>query len=391
MVISKEALEEYRRQRQEAVARKTGRWSRGRDPIIRLMRRSKSFFSSLMNAAGVPEDLRAVVAPEFESYLRSAKNLGDLDRPDSHLIIANLVEQVRKAAIELQLPTGAEFVFGAHLGEGLTASQLAVAGEQESIIEISRGLIVFLNCVSKSFAALLTYPANDLVEIDPGAAIERFRSTPDFRRDWEELIDAFAISNTVPPRRPPPSPVADNRFAVKKELLDAMEIFVVAHEFGHHALEHGVSDPNQLSSSAPLAPELELDADRYAHMVGVRISLAEQPANCLGLSGAGIVLALSSLELVQKAKQVLQTGSDTLVPSITHPSVHERISAIAQMDEFAPEEIRLPSLVTRSHTREIMERLWLEVRPHFLSLHDQGVRPKAIDGQDIARFICGNT
>jgi hypothetical protein len=102
-----------------------------------------------MNAAGVPEDLRAVVAPEFESYLRSAKNLGDLDRPDSHLIIANLVEQVRKAAIELQLPTGAEFVFGAHLGEGLTASQLAVAGEQESIIEISRGLIVFLNCVFK--------------------------------------------------------------------------------------------------------------------------------------------------------------------------------------------------------------------------------------------------
>jgi len=384
VAIPKEALEAYRRERQRAEARRSGRPASSDRAILKLLRKSGNYFATLLRAGGVPEQLQIPVGPELEAFLPSAESLSELDLRSSHFIIMNLIEEVSKAATYLKLPTGADFVFGAHVGSGLIASQLPVVGEHESIIEISNGLIVFLNCVAKWFAELLTYPEENTVQFDPDAAISCYLSNRSVQREWDELIEAFAVRDTVPRWRAPPTPASPIKFKVKTQLLDAMEIYVVAHEFGHHALEHGDFDPDQMSPW-----QLEFDADAYAHLVSVRVGQADEPINHFTLSGAGATLSLLSMELVQRAKQVLRTGSDKLAPSITHPNFETRIAAIAEMDKFLPEEFQAHHHKTRSLIVEIMERLWVEMRPQFVKLHGEGVRPKADDGGIIGHFVLG--
>ena len=90
-------------------------------------------------------------------------------------------------------------------------------------------------------------------------------------------------------------------------LIRAVEIFALAHEYGHHAMRHGVTDSSDQVVDALVE---EHQADLFARSVSMAIGSREVPPNFYAMSGTGGVIILVALELVKRAKAVLETGQD---------------------------------------------------------------------------------
>lgn len=155
-------------------------------------------------------------------------------------------------------------------------------------------------------------------------------------------------------------------------LIRAVEIFALAHEYGHHAMRHGVTDSSDQVVDALVE---EHQADLFARSVSMAIGSREVPPNFYAMSGTGGVIILVALELVKRAKAVLETGQDYFEPSASHPSLRDRVAHIARLDQHLPAEQRERAAEMRWCFIEIMEVIWDVVRPNIVKLHEEGVRP----------------
>lgn len=148
-----------------------------------------------------------------------------------------------------------------------------------------------------------------------------------------------------------------------------MELFAVAHEYGHHVLLHGAAE-----SSAPKGDgtQMEHDADGFGRMVSMAIGSNSEPPNPFAISGAGAVLMLGALDLVRRTRHVLEAGDTEFPPREIHPPLHERITHIGSFDEFAPEGIREQFAAMRCDFLGVVEVIWAAMEPMFLRMHHDG-------------------
>jgi hypothetical protein len=110
-----------------------------------------------------------------------------------------------------------------------------------------------------------------------------------------------------------------------------MEIFAVAHEYGHHHLSHGrdiVGDPKAE----------EFEADQFALRVSEEVDrkpvILENPYLISGAGGAILLMALETLRAVEEL-----TGASAL-PRDTHPPVSDRVARFNSVRVLQPAEFK---------------------------------------------------
>lgn len=155
-----------------------------------------------------------------------------------------------------------------------------------------------------------------------------FRKSPELLQYWLQIYLSFATTGThVNVRYWPSTP---EEVLPSEDVARAMEIFVVAHEYGHHHHQHG-----RMIDADPNAEEFE--ADQFA----LRISgvLAERRAilrNPYLESGAGGIIMLMALDTLRAVEQAL--GFSNRGQSDTHPETNLRIGKFEGIALLQPAE-----------------------------------------------------
>lgn len=117
-------------------------------------------------------------------------------------------------------------------------------------------------------------------------------------------------------------------------IIDAMELFVLSHEYGHCLAEE------KIETTISALPESESrDLEFSCDQVGLKISRAAsaEPVNMFAYSGTGATLFLRAIQLCEAVRQIYLAGKLEEVSSPSHPSVTERLIAIRRfIDQTTP-------------------------------------------------------
>ena len=290
------------------------------------------------------------------------------------MIMTRIVDDIELACRDLDITIPGGVVFGTSRLVGLVASQLRVMSTDVSIIEITIPFIIFCNLISKVLAHTLPHELSGnsvSISFDEAKVFSRLQSNRWIIEEWQRVLLPYAKEG----KPPPGSGLAPEGATISTQflILEAMEVFSIAHEFGHHVLKHGMTAS---SVEQPSSFDEEHEADLFARIASIGVARVhqEKPGHFL-FSGAGGAIILGALELVARARAVLETGQDTLPSRKHHPPVSERIEAFDKLDKDYLGARAQEFVVFRSSLLSVLDLVWEAVKPMFERQHREGVRP----------------
>lgn len=255
---------------------------------------------------------------------------------------AAIFSPILEAVIEFAKATGLKPVRKVQIctATDSTVSASARPTLSEHLLFIGPGTSSFCNYWAKVFSALVSSIAYD-------RGLERIGSVEEARRAIEQLPQLLFLAIQLTIRHAtwdtllgfgvvdPPNANGELRM----QLLRAMELFVVAHEYAHFVVyERGLDD--KTLEEAPSSEDIEVLCDRMAIAIS-RNSVAHKenyPAFC----GVGAIILLRAVECSKKVRQVLSSGGLTAMPAKSqfepqpaekersHPDETTRIGEIRQ-------------------------------------------------------------
>jgi hypothetical protein len=167
------------------------------------------------------------------------------------------------------------------------------------------------------------------------------------------------------------------------ELLCATEIFVIAHEYGHHIDEHKLGDSADVEGLIGDNPIIEeLRADYLASLITAHFGATFKPPNPWAASAAVAIVALGSTDLVFRTRSFLESGVDRVRSSNTHPPMMVRMIAVERLNRRYDPRERAKMRNLRREIRHIMTNLWDVIRPELERLRDRGLCPLPISAED---------
>ena len=240
-----------------------------------------------------------------------------------------LADSIEAAMARLNYHSQERVARGVEPRVGPYAAKTNVIMTDESIVTVGAFLFRYCGLVARAFSR--TLKLNPWLwepgDYDEERARKLIAGDPQLLLYWVRIYTSFAISGThafVPYR-----PSTLDEVMLMEQVSRAMEIFAIAHEYGHHHLDHG----RELEAD-PRAEEFAADA------FALRISdeVEKEPVvmeNPYLLSGAGGLILLSSLDTLRAVEKAL--GARHPDPG-THPSVTERIARFEAIRLLLPDD-----------------------------------------------------
>lgn len=243
-----------------------------------------------------------------------------------------LCDEVEAAMARLGMKSHARVARGIEPRSGPQAAKINVVMTDESVVTVGSFLFRYCGLVARAFTRTLHLNPFfwESASFDVAGGRRLLRQNPWLLLYWFRAYVSFAVTGTqvmsqfVPTRK--------HEVVVFSQAVHAMEVFAVAHEYGHHELAHGrniESDPRKE----------EFEADQFALRIGSEV--ARPPSELLDPyveSGAGGVLLLLSLETLRALEEEI-TG-ETAKTSDTHPPARERIERFNSVGIMEPEVFR---------------------------------------------------
>ena len=366
--------ENYRHQRQAAEARANGFDALTREEYLTWTETHDAELIEIARRGGLNSEEAREAVDEYKSRIRTAVPGAPFDDTNIQLIVQGVVHEIESICRLGLIPIRDGVVHGVSPQLGLRASQMQVLGTKASIISVTLPFIPFINLVSKTFALCLPLyddPTASVVCNDPAKVAAYIREHPILMRYWIRMLRSYAVEGWLPPR-PLPQVNGILQSVVRIQLLKAMELFAIAHEYGHHALRHGEFTSTDADHDGF---QHEYEADTFARAASAAIGSRSEPPNLYAMSGVGAVLVLGSLDLVRRAQSVLLNGDSRAVPSTTHPALKDRIQNIALLDGNAPPDYQEAYRDLRDCFLTILDNVWSDIEPVFKRLHVRGLRP----------------
>jgi len=231
---------------------------------------------------------------------------------------AQLCDDVEGAMSRLGMESHGRVARGIEPRLGPIAAKINVVLTDESIVAVGAFLFRFCGLVARAFARTL-YLNPWLWEdanYTEAAGRKLLMEHPRLLRYWLQIFQSYALTGTNVIAAHWPS----NRMEVilTEQVARGMEIFAIAHEYGHHHLNHGRSLEGDPKSE-------EFDADRFALVIGYEVGrkpvIAPNPYLSYGAGGVVLLLALTILHEFED-----DFRARTAEPAGTHPEASERIA-----------------------------------------------------------------
>lgn len=304
--------------------------------------------------------------------------------PLSHELVEKLATRVEAATMKLGLPLRSGISASSILGDGLGAMQQRVMLTDASVVMVTLNMLLLCNRVGKLIARSMPIsrtPETVGLGFDGTQIIERISSDPTLREDWMRMFFDLAED----PLNPSPGRVygvSGDAMFVWCQIRDAMELFAVAHEFGHHIANHSIGGEVSADGvDAELSQSMEMEADFIGAVLTAQVAQDETSMNVFALSGLGGVILLSVLDFGRVAHEVLKYGKERDSVSGSHPQLALRVAMIKYtLAQYSDEETRDFIEMVHEQFRQVMEFVWSEGRLAVSKMHEQGVRPREKEG-----------
>jgi hypothetical protein len=315
----------------------------------------------------------------LENALASADSVGEFDEPLSHTVVTRLCLQIEGAAAKLEMPLHSGVSASSIMQGGFEAMQQRVMMTNASVVMLTPSLLLLCNRVGKLIArSSVIGVKGDQAEI--AHDIESFRMAiqrdPKLLEDWMQLFydSAYDADNPSPGRL---YGLSGEGLYVWSLVRDAMELFAVGHEYGHHIAQHTLG--GEISSGGEERARQhakEMEADLLGAVLSGHAGADDKVPNTYAMSGAGAVILLIVLEYSRRARHVLLKGVEQEITRNTHPPLEVRLATIdAAIDSVAPEAAKEGFRELRARFIEMLGEVWEHAKRAIVMMHERGVRP----------------
>lgn len=246
-------------------------------------------------------------------------------------LLQNYCDMITQTCAKLNLPVRGGVVPGVVWHPALSPAQLELSDKDTSFIVIPNSTMMLCYFIGKLLVKAFSIRIeNDrlAVSFDAKKTLARIRSRTKLRKFAAGFIAYCATGN--PHCLRPLSNASGDQRPVAYQLLTAIELFVVAHEYSHHILEHGLkgcASVNGLASE--LSKEQELQADWHAALITANIG-AECRLSFAYNCTAGVIALIGS-DLLNRARSLLATGKERPVKSDSHPPLEHRLLMLEKL------------------------------------------------------------
>ncbi len=200
---------------------------------------------------------------------------------------------------------------------GPYAAKTNVIMTDESIVTVGAHMFRFCGLVSKAFVRTLNINPFfwESHGLERHAAISILKKNPSVLKYWMELYFSYIATGTNIMVEFLPS--TKYEVVLCEQVARAMELFSIAHEYGHHHLNHG----KQIADNSF---HEEFEADQFPLRVCYEVE--RKPVimpNPYLSSGAGGVILLSALHTLRRLTAIIERNTKKMRD--THPHVATRI------------------------------------------------------------------
>ncbi|MFH8769622.1 hypothetical protein ACIF83_07170 [Streptomyces sp. NPDC085866] len=318
----------------------------------------------------------------------AARNLRNQDDVFAEMFagMQDHIERTAKARIQGDgLDLAAMRPLISHLRTGqLNAVSMRVPGRHGAhLVLVEDQMPLFASKLSKAVAWSFPYgpaAAEGLIDVrwNLAAAVERIETVPEVAERFTDIVVAYAVSGRVGDAGHhllPPGP-----FNLAGMLRDALEYFVIGHEYAHIISGH----LNSAVRRKGVLPVEEAEVLAYswgqefdADLIGMVLSLnagIEHDNRDLWVGFLGVSLFFDALDVMDRAVALLQTGDEHARQLGSHPPSDLRKQRLrAVLPQMADADRVRMTLELADIQGQIIGELWARTRPALLSLHRRGV------------------
>jgi len=341
------------------------------DPMATLIERDQAIAAlatgkheAIIESYGLSEEQTAQLKQQYIQDVKSAPVTSPGVDPHAEFIFAGLCRRVETACEKLPGLGGRNVVTGIEPKLGVFASRMGVIMTDASIVTVGSQVFRFCNVVAKAVVQTVMVGPSGWDNLEDKSSVRTMlRARPDVLAYWFQVIASFAMLGTsikVPLKIPPPT-----QAVLRGEILDALEIFVVAHEYAHHILKHGrLQSASSDSGKGDVAQREEFEADSIAIAIGQMVTGHKPHENVLMLSGVGMVVFLHTLQMLDEARRLLGLATGDMTSHGSHPSAADRLDFIDRQKWLWP-DLESQFRHFRRAYGNMMEIVWEEIEPLF--------------------------
>ena len=213
-------------------------------------------------------------------------------------------------------------------GPSLSPVHQRVLSTDTEIILIPMELMMLSNLVARSIAMVINPRASKdkKIHIQLPSAIDLNDSKHAHGLNYLSMIILFHIAHRESFFVPLP-PIGKRHEPLRSWILDAIETFAIAHEYGHFVAGHSDEPADAESRVEGIPPHIamELEADFIGQTLSVAVG--QKTKNPLLITNIGAILLLHIGEYIRQARSILNEGKSAPA-SDTHPSLEQRILAL---------------------------------------------------------------
>jgi hypothetical protein len=282
-----------------------------------------------MAAAGwTPAQVEAIAQIQKERT-QSAPSTSPGINPQVEAQYAILCDSIEAAMQRLNLDSYANVARGVEPRTGPFASKINVISTELSIVTVGAFLFRFCGLIARAFTR--TFQLNPWLwndrDFTPEKAKDLLKSRPDLLMYWMKIYLSFGVTGTHV--AVPYKPSTSSEVILMEQIARAMEIFAIAHEYGHHHLAHG----KVLGADAK---EEEFGADQFALKISEEVEkIPLGLPNPFLTSGSGGAILLMALNMLSQFERALGAA---VVESDTHPAAAARIAKFDSIKVLFPAE-----------------------------------------------------
>jgi hypothetical protein len=299
------------------------------DPKTDRAEEEAKFTRGLRDAGWSDEHIRQAIERQ-KSIEGSAPITSPGVNPFVEAHLARLCDDVEAAMDRLKFDSHAKVARGVEPRAWAYAAKVNVVLTDQSIITVSAFLFRFCGLIARAFTRTLLLDPHcwDEKRFDQRFIVRHLLEEREILLYWMRIYLSFAVTGTH--ALVPFKPARPHELLLFEQIARAMELFVIAHEYGHHHHGHG----KQLDA-APHAEEFE--ADQFALCTCYEVE--RYPLifiNPYLSSGAGGVIMLTALETLRQIEDFIGVKRTGTVD--THPKTAIRIARFNSVAVLKPAE-----------------------------------------------------